>query len=140
MDKTAAEYVAEMKEQEEAERLKKKGSTKLAQFEKEYGDPDNATGAIKTPSELMNAAGPTAPPKKKKKEKKKEKKKDKKKDKKKKKEKKKKSSSSSSDSDSDSSGDGDKPKGKLSKKKKKEAVTATTGWKISSFLKASDSE
>ena len=26
----------------------------------EYGDPDNATGAIKTPSELMNAAGPTA--------------------------------------------------------------------------------
>ena len=137
MDKTASEYVAEMKEQEEAERLKKKGSSKLAQFEKEYGDPDNASGAIKTPSEMMSAAGPTAPPKKKKKDKKKEKKKDKKKDKKKKK---KKSSSSSSDSDSDSSNDGGKPKGKLSKKKKKEAVTATTGWKISSFLKASDSE
>eukprot|EP00438_Fugacium_kawagutii_P031918 Skav218982 [mRNA] locus=scaffold1532:408946:410264:+ [translate_table: standard] len=91
-------------------------------FAPEYGDPDNATGAIKTPSEMMSAAGPTAPPKKKKKDKKekKEKKKEKKKDKKKKKEKKKKGSSSS-DSDSDSSDDDDKPKGKLSKKKKKDS-------------------
>ena len=79
---TASEYVAEMKQQEETERLKKSGSSKLAQFEKElgslwkpsnsrdfkgfqgisqeYGDPDNATGAIKTPAELNAAAGPTA--------------------------------------------------------------------------------
>ena len=27
----------------------------------EYGDPDNQTGAIKTPAELQSAAGPTAP-------------------------------------------------------------------------------
>ena len=28
--------------------------------DKEYGDPDNASGAIKTPSEMMSAAGPNA--------------------------------------------------------------------------------
>mmetsp|Transcript_26758 Transcript_26758/g.55147 ORF Transcript_26758/g.55147 Transcript_26758/m.55147 type:complete len:163 (-) Transcript_26758:66-554(-) len=143
MDKTASEYVAEMKEQEEAERLKKSGSTKLAQFEKEYGDPDNATGAIKTPSELSNAAGPMAPPKKVKKDKKKDEKKDKKKDKKKTKKKKKDGKKKKDDSSSSSSGSGSsssnggKTKGKLSSKKKKEAVTAKNGWRISGFLKAS---
>ncbi|CAE7545523.1 PSP [Symbiodinium natans] len=143
MDKTASEYVAEMKEQEEAERLKKKGSTKLAEFEKEYGNPDNPSGAIKTPSELSSAAGPIAPKKikkDKKKDKKKDDKKDKKKDKKKAKKKKKDKKKSSSSSSSSSGSSEPKAKGKLSSKKKKEAVTAETGWKISSFLKAGDSD
>eukprot|EP00931_Biecheleriopsis_adriatica_P120990 TRINITY_DN96079_c0_g1_i1.p2 TRINITY_DN96079_c0_g1~~TRINITY_DN96079_c0_g1_i1.p2 ORF type:complete len:176 (-),score=75.39 TRINITY_DN96079_c0_g1_i1:44-538(-) len=145
MDKTASEYVAEMKQQEEAETLKKKGSLSLAQYEKEFGDPDNNTGAIKTPAEMTGTAGPAAP-KKSKKEKKKEKKKDKKKDKKKKdkkkKEKKKKSSSSSSsDSGSDSSDENkSKAKGKLSKKQKKAATTAATGWKYSNLLRTAPSD
>eukprot|EP00929_Paragymnodinium_shiwhaense_P104232 TRINITY_DN6840_c0_g2_i2.p1 TRINITY_DN6840_c0_g2~~TRINITY_DN6840_c0_g2_i2.p1 ORF type:complete len:308 (-),score=131.06 TRINITY_DN6840_c0_g2_i2:188-1111(-) len=70
MDMTAAEYVAEMKEQSKGTM---KGSKALADFEDKFADPDDNTGPVKSVGEQGPAAGPAAPKeKKKKKEKKRE--------------------------------------------------------------------